>query len=192
MKASARATVDRMQNRPKKLPKLSPALRPLPAVLVAFGLLAALAGCASSSQRAVTQPPPARAEAPDVIPQWATSSLTVGELLAKGGRQLTGAQVKTALTGAVMEGAAGNTFWREMSFPDGKVTGQSKMGDGLMIDYEGVWWVDEQGRRCWMNNQQRGPTPACAYLYLLEDRYYVGEADASHKNARLEARRIRK
>ena len=118
--------------------------------------------------------------------------MTVGELLAKGGRQLNGAQAKIATTGAVMEGAAGEVFWREMSFPDGKVTGQATMGDGLVIDYEGVWWIDEQGRRCWMNNQQRGPTPACAYLYLVGDRYYSGESDASHTNAKLEARRIRK
>jgi hypothetical protein len=83
-------------------------------------------------------------------------------------------------------------FWREMSFPDGKVTGQSKMGDGLVIDYEGTWWVDEQGRRCWMNKDQRSDAPACAYLYLLGDRYYAGESDASRKDARLEARRIRK
>jgi hypothetical protein len=138
------------------------------------------------------QPAPAAAATPELIPQWATTSMTVGEILAKGGRQLNAAQVKIAVTGAVMEGAAGDIFWREMSFPDGRVTGQSKMPDGLVIDYEGAWWVDEQGRRCWMNNQQRDPAPSCAYLYLIGDRYFAGEADASRKNARLEARRIRK
>ena len=180
-----------MRNPPVKPVQSSPA-RPLPVLLLGLGLLAAVAGCASSSQRSVTQPAPAPAAAPSPIPQWATTSLTVGELLAKGGRQLDGPQVRIAVTGAVMEGAAGDVFWREMSFPDGKVTGQSKMGDGVVIDYEGAWWFDEQGRRCWMNNQQRGPAPTCAYLYLIGDRYYSGESDASHKSARLEARRIRK
>ena len=181
-----------MRYRLVKLVRSSSAVRPLPVLLLGLGLLAAVAGCASSSQRPAPLRGPARAPAPPPIRLWATTSLTVGELLAKGGRQLNGAQVRIAVSGAVMEGAAGDVFWREMSFPDGKVTGQSKMGDGLVIEYEGAWWVDEQGRRCWMNNQQRGPTPVCAYLYLIGDRYYSGESDASHKNARLEARRIRK
>jgi len=162
------------------------------ATLAGLVLLGCVAGCASSSERAVRRSLPAPAPASDPTTQWAATSLTVGDLLAKGGRQLNAAQVKTALAGAVMEGVAGNMSWREMSFPDGKVTGQSKMSEGLVIDYQGSWWVDEQGRRCWMNSQQRSPAPACVYLYFLDGSYYAAEQDASRRNARLEARRIRK
>jgi len=174
----------------KRSTPLPPAVRALLATLAGLVLLGCAAGCASSSNRPVRQAAPAPAT--DPATDWAATSLTVGELLAKGGRQLTGAQVKAALTGAVMEGVAGNMSWREMSFADGKVTGQSKMREGLVIDYQGSWWVDEHGRGCWMNSQQRNPVPACVYLYFLDGRLYATEQDPSRRNARLEARRISK
>ena len=146
-------------------------------------------GCASSDDRTrSTQaaPPPAASK----NAEWAVTSMTVGDLLAKGGRQLNAAQVKKLLTGSVMEGAVGTTDLREMSFPDGKVTGQSKQIDGHVIDYEGSWWIDEQGRRCWANERQRNPDPSCSYFYLLGDRVYASESDSSRKSGRLEGRRI--
>jgi hypothetical protein len=155
-------------------------------------LLGLAAGCASSGERSTqTALPPAPPETV-ATPQWAMGSLTVGELLAKGGRQLNGAQVKSVVTGTVMEGLDGDSTWREMSFPDGKVTGQTTMRGGLVIDYEGTWWMDEQGRRCWTNSRQQSPAAACVHLYHLDGRYYAAESDASRKNARLEPRRIRK
>src|SRR5690606_33133840 len=101
------------------------------------------AGCASSPEpatRTIVQ-----AEERAAPPAWAVTDLTVGELLAKGGRQLTGPQLKSLFERAVMEGADGSTTWREMSFPDGKVTGQTRMSANLTIDYQGTWWIDEQG-----------------------------------------------
>jgi hypothetical protein len=124
--------------------------RSIPPILILLGLAA---GCASSDEAvtrsALQTPPPAANEV-----QRTTTSMTVGEVLAKGGRQLSPTEVKSLLTNAVMEGGTA-TAWREMSFPDGKVTGQSRMGDGLVIDYQGSWWMDEQGRRCWLNDHQR-------------------------------------
>jgi hypothetical protein len=79
-----------------------------------------------------------------------------------------------------------------MSFADGKVTGQTRMGADLSIDYQGTWWVDEQGRRCWVNERFAGYPPNCMYYYLLDGRYYVSEADPSRKGAGLEVRRISK
>ena len=135
---------------------------------------------------------PASAQEVPQPPAWTMTSLTVGQLIAQGGRQLTGAQVKSLFDRAVMEGSDGSTVWREMSFPDGKVTGQTRMSADLSIDYQGTWWVDEQGRRCWVNERFAGYAPNCMYYYFLEGRYYVSEADATRANARLEVRRISK
>jgi hypothetical protein len=159
--------------------------RSIPPILILLGLAA---GCASSDEAvtrsALQTPPPAANEV-----QRTTTSMTVGEVLAKGGRQLSPTEVKSLLTNAVMEGGTA-TAWREMSFPDGKVTGQSRMGDGLVIDYQGSWWMDEQGRRCWLNDHQRSPAPACVYIFQLGSRYYASGSDASGKNAPVEERRI--
>lgn len=158
--------------------------RSIPSILIFLGLAA---GCASSDEaitRTVPAPPPVENDV-----QRTTTSMTVGEVLAKGGRQLSPTEVKSLLTSSIMEGGTA-TAWREMSFPDGKVTGQSRMGDGLVIDYQGTWWMDEQGRRCWLNDHQRSPTPACVYIFQLGDRYYASGSDASGKNAPVEERRI--
>jgi hypothetical protein len=155
-------------------------------------LLGLAAGCASSDGRSTQTSLPPPAPAPVATAEWATGSLTVGELLAKGGRQLNGAQVKAVVTGTVMEGLDGDATWREMSFPDGKVTGQTTMRSGLVIDYEGTWWMDEQGRRCWTSSRQQSPAAACVHLYHLDGRYYAAESDASRRSAMLEPRRIRK
>jgi len=146
------------------------------------------AGCASSPEpatRTIVQ-----AEERAAPPAWAVTDLTVGELLAKGGRQLTGPQLKSLFERAVMEGADGSTTWREMSFPDGKVTGQTRMSANLTIDYQGTWWIDEQGRRCWINDRYAGHTPSCMYYYLLDGRYYASDGGPTSRGATLEPRRI--
>ena len=155
-------------------------------------LALAAAGCASSDRAPSPAAAPVLSQEAVRPPDWSVTSLTVGELLAKGGRQLSGAQVKGLFDGAVMEGVDGGTVWREMSFPDGKVTGQTRMSADNSIDYQGTWWVDEQGRRCWVNERFVGYAPNCMYYYLLDGRYYVSEADPSRKNAALEVRRISK
>ncbi len=167
--------------------------RPTVPILIPFLVLLALAaGCASSDRSPSPATAPVLSQAAVRPPDWSVTSLTVGELLAKGGRQLSGAQVKGLFDGAVMEGVDGGTVWREMSFPDGKVTGQTRMSADNSIDYQGTWWVDEQGRRCWVNERFAGYAPNCMYYYLLDGRYYVSEADPSRKNADLEVRRISK
>jgi hypothetical protein len=65
-------------------------------------------------------------------------------------------------------------------------------GEGHVIDYEGSWWVDDKGRRCWVNERVRSPVPACVYFYRLDGRYYASESDTADKSARLEGRRINK
>ena len=155
-------------------------------------LIALAAGCASSGRSPSPTTVPVLSQEAVRPPDWSVTSLTVGGLLAKGGRQLAGAQVKSLFDRAVMEGADGSTVWREMSFPDGKVTGQTRMSADLSIDYQGTWWVDEQGRRCWVNERFAGYAPNCMYYYLLDGRYYVSEADSTQKNAGLEVRRISK
>src|SRR5690606_23326346 len=94
------------------------------------------------------------------------------------------------LTGAVAQGTSDGAAWREMSFADGKVVGQSTTSGGATVDYEGTWWIDPQGRRCWNNERLATATPTCMFYYVLDGRYYASASDSSRRDARLTMQRI--
>jgi hypothetical protein len=162
------------------------------ALLLASLVLAT--GCASSDgdRASSAASPPASAPASAAADDWAYTPMNVGDLLARGGRQLTAPEVRALFTGAVMQGVSDNAAWRDMSFADGKVTGQSTSRGGPTIDYQGSWWVDEQGRRCWVNDRLVGAAPTCMFYYTLAGGYYASASDSSRRNARLTVRRIGK
>ena len=156
-------------------------------LLVSVGLAA---GCASSGGRSAGPISQTQTLEPVAAAVPTAPGMTVGELLAKGGMQLTAQQVKNVFAGATMEGASGNATWRDRSSPDGVVTGQTLLPDGQALGYEGTWWVDDQGRRCWANSRVAGSGPSCMYYYILDRNYFVSEFDKSHKEAPVAGRRI--
>lgn len=157
------------------------------AVLLSTGLAAACASPAGGSANVTTPAPTRNAIAPIIS---ARASMTVGELLAKGGRQLTAQELKNVFASATMEGASGTTTWRVKHSPDGNVTGQSFMRDGDPLSYRGTWWVDDQGRRCWVNARMVGSEPNCMYYYGLGGKYYASASDSSKRGASLANRDI--
>ena len=159
-------------------------VRSMSVFLVAIGCVA---GCSSPRER-LTPPPSAPAPRVSVVP--AVTRMTVGELLAKGGKQLTATEVKTLFSGAIVEGAESDSDWRERNAPDGDVTGQSFMHDGQAMNYQGTWWVDDQGRRCWANSRGSGSGPSCMYYYILGGKYYASDAAGSVRNGALAERKI--
>lgn len=146
-----------------------------------------LVGCASSNGGDVTIAPPST---PAVLPVVPATTMTVGELLARGGKQLPAADVKSLFTGAVVEGTDGGSNWRERNAGDGDVTGQSFMSGGQPIHYQGTWWVDENGRRCWANSRWSGSGPSCMYYYILGGKYYASESAGTVAGGSLVERKI--
>jgi hypothetical protein len=160
--------------------------RPAVVLLLATSLAA---GCATRDRRDAPTAMPAT-RAPAVPAVAATPRMTIGELLAKGGKQLSAKEVDRLLTGATVEGVAGNMTWRAENRPDGHLIGETVAQSGDSLSYRGTWWVDEQGRRCWLNDRRARFEPYCTYFYRLGTEYYASDSDASDKATLLESRKI--
>ena len=124
--------------------------------LVASALLClALAACASAGKE----------------PQ-----MTLGDLTAKGARKLSGAEVRTLLSGSRMSGKAWRSGVRVTSTmaPNGTFEGTTAKGQ----EFSGIWTVSEDGQSC--TNLRYDPVGAgspCVFTYELGGRYYIADRD---------------
>lgn len=153
------------------------------AMLVSSVLAAA---CASTGPDPTVPTQSRRTTGSSVI---AAPAMTIGELVSQGGRQLSAPEVKALFAGSKVEGVSADSAWWSQDFPDGTVMGEVSTDNGFALGYRGEWWVDEKGRRCWVNSRRTGGTN-CLYYYGLADKYYASEADATDKAAVLSPRKI--
>ncbi len=153
------------------------------AILVSAVLAAA---CASTGPDPTAPTAPRQAAGSSVV---AAPAITIGDLVAKGGRQLTAPEVKALFAGSKVEGVSADSTWWSQDFPDGTVMGEVSTDNGFALGYRGEWWVDEKGRRCWVNSRRTGGTN-CLYYYGLADKYYASESDPTDKSAVLSPRKF--
>jgi hypothetical protein len=158
------------------------------ALILSAGMAAGCAAPGHESLAGSTLPP-----APDdIVPAIpAGPSMSVGELEAKGGKQLTAQEVKKLLSGATIEGASGASTWRARQSAEGQVRGWSFMNHGgHPMTYQGNWWVDDEGRNCWANQRSGGTPPECMYFYVLGGGFFSSPSNSTNKAAPLYERRI--
>lgn len=113
--------------------------------------------------------------------------MTLGDITAKGARKLSGAEVRTLLSGSRMSGAAWTTgvpFTATMA-PNGTFEGTTAGGQG----FSGVWTVSEEGQSCTnFRYDPRGANSPCVFTYELDGRYYV--TDRNEPTGRVVERRF--
>ena len=152
---------------------------------------ALMAGCAApgedSAKKGATSAPTAATSA--VAPN---GRMTVGDLLAKGGKQLTVAEAKELFTGATMGGDSPRATWRTKLGADGKFSGQASLNAGGTRNFFGDWWVDDKGRNCSVDRSRSNTGPDCMYYFTLGGKYYASVTDSSNPNAALADRFISK
>jgi hypothetical protein len=123
-------------------------------------------------------------------------ALTVADVLAMGGRQITPAEARELFNGASWTGVSpqGGAYSVDLK-GSGKYTGTATMADGKKTSFEGDWWVDDQGRHCSSNSGQTSqPRTECYYYFKAGDParpdYYMSDGNASQN--RVVPRRINK
>lgn len=110
-------------------------------------------------------------------PLTGTAGLTVGELLKRGAKQLTSAQIQQLASGSTFEGMGATNRWRAQQASDGTLRGTSIEKDGRQTQFSGKWWVDNAERLC-MVNESMGAGPDCTYLYGLEGQFYAATSNS--------------
>jgi hypothetical protein len=153
--------------------------RSLVVVLVAIGFVAGCAAPGGDSAQQVSPSAPA-----------AASRLTVGELMAQGGRQLTAAEMKELHTGATIQGSNQAGTWTRRQGADGKYSGQNSHRMGGSRNFNGDWHIDEKGRNCSLNRSQRDAKLSCSHYYSLNGKYYTAPGEEPTAGTVLEDRTI--
>jgi len=136
----------------------------------------------SDTKKVQTSTDPARS----AVGTPSLEKLTVGDVLQRGGRQLTAAQLKNIAGGSAFEGVGNDNAWRSQLATDGTMRGESLDKSKNKSQFQGRWWIDEAERLC-MVNETAGTTPDCSYLYQLQGSYYASpmntrEAPVSMRN----------
>ena len=121
---------------------------------------------------------------------------TVGQLLDRGGKQLTREEVAEILSGAMVSGIQFDrpeVTFQNLFKPDGTVRGNAtnrnvRFGE---VTLEGTWAVDDQGRLCTdLRNSQGTRLQFCTAYFLLDGAYHGAKtADRSAEVYRRDVKR---
>jgi hypothetical protein len=98
---------------------------------------------------------------------------TLGEILGKGAKKMSGAESKAVLTRGRVSGPNESGQWVDASYnPDGTI-------DGIVagISFSGEWNVDDEGQMCVSLAFRGGTFQGCYFHYKLGERIYRGQAD---------------
>ena len=120
----------------------------------------------------------------------AASRMTLGELMAKGGKRLTAAEMKELHTGAAIRGSSQYGDWARKQGANGKFTGQSARYMGGTVPIFGDWRIDDQGRNCSLFRSQSGAKENCSFYYSLNGKYFTTPGESPADSAVLEDRLI--
>jgi hypothetical protein len=105
--------------------------------------------------------------------------MTVGDVLAKGGKRLTSPELKQLVPGSTMEGPAsrtGNPF-RTVQQPDGRFSGESTSSRGR-FSFDGTWTINDQDQYCSVITTAAARSgPTCASVYVLDGMHYMALKD---------------
>jgi len=124
------------------------------------------------------------------LPAWAqptpTDPVSIGDLLARGGKRLTKDELVTLLAGATLSGKLlnrpGVTFESDMK-SDGTVSGSARSGRDL-VGLMGTWSVNDQGIVCTdVRNSSGDKVGGCSVYFVLDGSYFSAPAPAEDKGA---------
>lgn len=119
---------------------------------------------------------------------------TVADVVAMGGRQITAAEARELFNGASWTGVTSQGAAYAVQLKgSGKYAGTATMKDGSKADFEGDWWIDNEGRHCTSNTGQTAqPRTECYYYFRAgagsSPDYYMSESTAPQ--SRVVPRRI--
>ena len=104
---------------------------------------------------------------------------TVADLLAKGGKKLTKAEVQALYSGALVSGVMYSTVqnitFKSRTAADGSLSGDVWNNGKPVTKIAGTWEVNDLGQYCSdIENTRVERFKACAYYYKLEGRIYSG------------------
>jgi hypothetical protein len=113
----------------------------------------------------------------------AQATMTLGDLLDRGGKKLTGAEVKQLMTGATMSGVQGgnfpNTTFKNSFLDNGAVAGDAWNNGKWFTKIRGTWSVNDAGQFCQeLLNDSRERIGGCSNYYQLGNSYYLVRGDA--------------
>ena len=110
----------------------------------------------------------------------AASPATVGELLASGGRQLTGSEISNLFAGATIGGPAlgqSNAKFEVNYRPDGTASGEVSSPGGS-TKLTGTWSANQLGQYCQnLHTEQGMPIPGCFYYFTLGTRLFMAASN---------------
>jgi hypothetical protein len=113
----------------------------------------------------------------------AQQSMTLGQLIDRGGKKLAKDEVKRLVSGATLEGAQGGNFptttFKNVYAPDGTVRGDAWNKGAWFTRINGKWSVNDAGQLCSeLRNDQGGNIAGCQTYYAVGNTYYAARGDA--------------
>lgn len=129
---------------------------------------------------------PASAQTPPVAPTQ--QKMTLGEMLDRGAKRLSPAEMRSLIAGATISGVQGGNFpdvtYTNVYSSDGAVAGNAWKSKVWFTKIKGTWSVNDSGQLCvdLMNDRQE-KVAGCQSLYVLEGRYYATRSDARDAEA---------
>ena len=112
----------------------------------------------------------------------AQQTMTLGEMLDRGGRKLDKTEMRQLVPGATMSGAqTGNTSttFKNIYSAGGSVSGDAWSRGAWFTKVSGTWTINEAGQLCQdLVNSQNSRFGACQNYYVLGSTYYTAGGDA--------------
>lgn len=129
-------------------------------------------------------------------PGSAMAQSTVGEVLDKGGRFLTSAELKVLLTGAKFSGENNSGHPLELNLrADGSIDGMAifvgKNGRHRNDPVAGTWAVDDKDCYCQTTKNSTGGTDFCRRVLSVGSEYFLVTSDGD-RDAKVSRREIKK
>jgi hypothetical protein len=144
--------------------------------LVALAFVAGLATAARAQQAPV---PPS------------LEKTTLGDLLDRGGKRLSQAEMKQLISGATISGRQGGRFpdvtYTNIHSADGAVDGNAFRSKTWFTKIKGTWSIDASGQLCVdLLNDRQEKVAGCQPFYVVGANYYgvLGDARTAEANWR--------
>ena len=112
----------------------------------------------------------------------AQATITLGDLLDRGGKKLSKDEVRQLMSGATMEGVQGgnfpNTTFKNKFTANGSVAGDAWNSGNWFTKIRGTWSVNDAGQFCQeLLNDSGERIGGCSNFYQLGTSYYLVRGD---------------
>ena len=126
----------------------------------------------------------------------ANAQENIGELQAKGGKQLSGPELRELLIGATTNGRTTTGYSNEITIkPDGTASGKFfGIGRTANIGLSGTWNIADDGKMC-VKYDFDGPIPSyqgCGYYYTADGQYFISLSESRKDSDKLLQRTVKR